>query len=52
MPEGLNKLQHPAPIKQQHSPTTYAIPTCGAKMQYADDDNDDEQPVLPDNEIK
>ena len=29
--ELLNKLQHPAPRKPQHSPAKHAIPTCSSK---------------------
>ena len=51
IPEGLHEVQHPTPLKPQHSPAKQTMPTCGAKTQHADDTYD-MQPVLPENEIK
>ena len=51
MPERLNKLQIPAPLNPQHSPGKHDVPTCGAKTQYADN-NDYEQTLLPVNKMK
>ena len=44
-------MQHSAPLKPQNLPAKHATPTCGAKKQYADND-DDMKLVLPDNKIK
>ena len=51
IPEGLHKLQHPTPVKPQHSPAKHTIPTYGAKIQYADN-TDEMQPTLPEHDIK
>ena len=51
IPEGLHKLQHPAPMKPQHLPAKCTIPTCGAKIQCTDN-TDEMQPTLPGHEIK
>ena len=45
------KLKHPAPLNPQHSLAKHAMPAHGAKIQQEDND-DDEQPVLLDSEIK
>ena len=44
-------MQHHVPLKPTNSPAKHATPTCDAKIQHANND-DDEQPVLRDNEIK
>ena len=51
VPEGLNKLQHPAHLKPQHSPAKHIISTYGSKTKY-DINTDYMQPVLHENEIK
>ena len=49
IPAMLHKFQHPAPAKHQGAPHTWTVPTYGAKVQYATDD--DESPTLPATEI-
>ena len=47
----LNKLQHPTPVKPQHSLAKHTIPTYGVKIQYANNTNEI-QPTLPEQTIK
>ena len=49
--KGLNKLQHAAPIKPQHSPAKHTILTYGAKIQYTNNTNEI-QLTLPEQIIK
>jgi hypothetical protein len=48
IPNVLQKLQHAKPAQHQGAPHTWTIPTYGAKLQYAADDN---SPIIPDAEI-
>ena len=41
----LLKFQHPAPKRPQHAPHSWAKPTYGAQVQYAQDE--DSSPLLP-----
>ena len=41
----LLKFRHPAPKRPQHAPHSWAKPTYGAQVQYAQDD--DSSPLLP-----
>ena len=43
--EALNKFQHPNPSRPQNAPHSWKAPTYGAKIQYAD--ADDQSPLSP-----
>jgi hypothetical protein len=45
LPKVMHKFQHKTPSKHQGAPHAWTIPTYGAKIQYAINDND--SPVLP-----
>ena len=47
----MKKLQYVLPSKPQHSPAKHAIPTCGAKVQCADD-SEELEPILGNDSIK
>jgi hypothetical protein len=50
LPKAMHKFQHATPSKYQGAPHAWTVPTYGAKIQYAT--NDDESPVLPAEKIK
>jgi hypothetical protein len=45
IPNMLHKFQHAKPTKHQGAPHDWTIPTYGAKIQYAT--NDDDSPIIP-----
>jgi hypothetical protein len=49
IPNMLHKFQHAKPAKHQGTPHAWTLPTYGAKIQYAT--NDDDSPIIPDAKI-